>query len=603
MAQTLDNQNKWDLSLLNIDEKTFDPIVYFQPLQAENAQFVNKWQNDTAYLSDPQKLKEALDDLESIESKYDSGGDAGYYFELRSSQEQDSPVIKGFLNKIHEIAVKIENERQFFLINLSKVPSDTQRVFLSSPVLADHKHFLEMLFRDARFILSDKEERLLNITSNPSYGNWVQMTSDLISREEREIPDETGKVSNQPVTQIIKLTNNPQKEVRDKAASAYNDILNKYVDVAEAEMNSIIQHKRSIDEVRGFTRPDESRILSDDMEIETVDTLLNSVVSRYDISRDFYIFKAKLFGFSKLAYHERNLDYGYINKEKYSYAFSVDLVKTVFKNLDKDFLNVYEDYLNSGRFDVFPRKGKVYGAFCSSGHLKQPGYILLNHTDLLTDITTIAHEMGHAINNELIRKSQSAFYFDTPLSTAEVASTFMEDFVLEELEKTASDELKLAILVKRLDEDVSTIMRQVACYKFEQDLHKAFARQGYVVKDEIAKIFQKNMSDYMGEGVSMDPGSENWWVYWSHIRAFFYVYSYASGLLISRSLQHQYKEDHSFMNHIKEFLSAGTSDSPYNIFMKMGIDIKDQKFWLEGLNQVSENLAKAKNLAVKLGKI
>ena len=107
----------------------------------------------------------------------------------------------------------------------------------------------------------------------------------------------------------------------------------------------------------------------------------------------------------------------------------------------------------------------------------------------------------------------------------------------------------------------------------------------------------------MGEGVSMDPGSENWWVYWSHIRAFFYVYSYASGLLISRSLQHKYKEDHSFMNHIKEFLSAGTSDSPYNIFMKMGIDIKDEKFWLDGLNQVSENLSKAKNLAVKLGKI
>ncbi|NMB69598.1 M3 family oligoendopeptidase [candidate division WWE3 bacterium] len=603
MAQTLDNQNKWDLSLLNINEKTFDPLVYFQPLQTENTLFVNKWKDDQTYLSDPYKLKEALDELENIESRYDSGGDAGYYFELRSAQEQDSSVIKGFLNQIHEFAVKIENERQFFLINLSKISPDNQNIFLNSPILKKHKHFLETLFRDARFILSDKEEQLLNITSNSSYGNWVQMTSDLISREEREIPDETGKVSNQPVTQIIKLTNSPNKKVRDQAAKAYNDILKKYVDVAEAEMNSIIQHKRSIDKVRGFTRPDESRIISDDMELATVDTLLDSVVSRYDISKDFYKFKAKLFGFSKLAYHERNLDYGRINKEKYTYEYSVNLVKTVFKNLDAEFMDIYECYLNNGRFDVFPRKGKVFGAFCSSGHLEQPGYILLNHTDLLTDVTTIAHEMGHAINNELIRKSQSAFYFDTPLSTAEVASTFMEDFVLEELEKTASDELKLAILIKRLDEDVSTIMRQVACYKFEQDLHNAFAQQGYVVKDEISKLFQKNMADYMGEGVSMDAGSENWWVYWSHIRSFFYVYSYASGLLISRSLQHKYKEDHSFMNHIKEFLSAGTSDSPYNIFMKMGIDIKDGKFWFDGLNQVSENLSKAKNLATKLGKI
>jgi len=417
------------------------------------------------------------------------------------------------------------------------------------------------------------------------------MTSDLISREERLIPDSSGKATLQPITNIIKLTSDPNKEIRDQAALAYNEILNKYVDVAEAEVNSILQHKRSIDEIRGFTRPDESRILSDDLDVGIVDSLINTVSSRYDISREYYKFKAKLFKTDKLSYHERNLDYGDINKEKYSYSRSVTIVKEVFGKLDSEFLSIYEYYLNNGRFDVFPRKGKTYGAFCSSGHLKQPGYVLLNHTELLTDVTTIAHEMGHAI----------AFYFDTPLSTAEVASTFMEDFVLEHLEHSASDDLKLALMIKRLDEDVSTIMRQVACYRFEQDLHAMCAEEGYVSKDQIGQIFQKNMQDYMGEGVKYDPGSENWWVYWSHIRAFFYVYSYASGLLISKALQQKYKENTQFIAQIKEFLSAGTSDSPYNIFMKMGIDIKDNAFWLKGLSQVENNLSEAKTLAQKMG--
>jgi len=601
MIQKTQDPNIWDLRPLNIEEENFNPDSYFKAIQEENDSFVKKWKNDNSYLSDPDQLLIALTELEKIDEKYDSGGNAGYYFSLRSSQEQDSPVIKGILNKIQDISIKIDNERQFFLINLSKIPPEMQTHFLNSSVLSKYKHFLEVLFRDARYILSDKEERVLNVTSTSSYGNWVQMTSDLISREERLIPDSSGKATLQPITNIIKLTSDPNKEIRDQAALAYNEILNKYVDVAEAEVNSILQHKRSIDEIRGFTRPDESRILSDDLDVGIVDSLINTVSSRYDISREYYKFKAKLFKTDKLSYHERNLDYGDINKEKYSYSRSVTIVKEVFGKLDSEFLSIYEYYLNNGRFDVFPRKGKTYGAFCSSGHLKQPGYVLLNHTELLTDVTTIAHEMGHAINNELTRKKQNAFYFDTPLSTAEVASTFMEDFVLEHLEHSASDDLKLALMIKRLDEDVSTIMRQVACYRFEQDLHAMCAEEGYVSKDQIGQIFQKNMQDYMGEGVKYDPGSENWWVYWSHIRAFFYVYSYASGLLISKALQQKYKENTQFIAQIKEFLSAGTSDSPYNIFMKMGIDIKDNAFWLKGLSQVENNLSEAKTLAQKMG--
>jgi len=348
MIQKTQDPNIWDLRPLNIEEENFNPDSYFKAIQEENDSFVKKWKNDNSYLSDPDQLLIALTELEKIDEKYDSGGNAGYYFSLRSSQEQDSPVIKGILNKIQDISIKIDNERQFFLINLSKIPPEMQTHFLNSSVLSKYKHFLEVLFRDARYILSDKEERVLNVTSTSSYGNWVQMTSDLISREERLIPDSSGKATLQPITNIIKLTSDPNKEIRDQAALAYNEILNKYVDVAEAEVNSILQHKRSIDEIRGFTRPDESRILSDDLDVGIVDSLINTVSSRYDISREYYKFKAKLFKTDKLSYHERNLDYGDINKEKYSYSRSVTIVKEVFGKLDSEFLSIYEYYLNNG---------------------------------------------------------------------------------------------------------------------------------------------------------------------------------------------------------------------------------------------------------------
>ena len=107
----------------------------------------------------------------------------------------------------------------------------------------------------------------------------------------------------------------------------------------------------------------------------------------------------------------------------------------------------------------------------------------------------------------------------------------------------------------------------------------------------------------MGSSVEQSPGSENWWVYWGHIRSFFYVYSYASGLLISKSLQKSVKDDPRFIGKVKDFLSAGLSDSPANIFYNLGVDITDKGFWQKGLGEVETLLRETTALAEKLGKL
>jgi len=155
----------------------------------------------------------------------------------------------------------------------------------------------------------------------------------------------------------------------------------------------------------------------------------------------------------------------------------------------------------------------------------------------------------------------------------------------------------------KLNDDVTTIFRQVACYRFEQALHTSFREKGYLSKDDIGSLFIQNMSAYMGPAVQQSSGSNNWWVYWSHIREFFYVYSYASGLLISKALQHKVKDNPGFIEHVKEFLSAGTSASPRMIFKNMGIDIADNKFWDDGLKEIENLLNETEALANKLGKI
>jgi oligoendopeptidase F len=179
----------------------------------------------------------------------------------------------------------------------------------------------------------------------------------------------------------------------------------------------------------------------------------------------------------------------------------------------------------------------------------------------------------------------------------------MEDFVLQEILRTSDDEARLSVMMMKLNDDVSTIFRQVACYRFEQEFHGAFRQKGYLSKEEIGTLFRNHMEAYMGNSVEQSPGSENWWVYWSHIRYFFYVYSYASGLLISKSLQNSVKSDPRFISKVKDFLSAGSSDSPKNIFLNLGVDIADGKFWDAGLDEVEELLRETTQLARKLGKL
>jgi oligoendopeptidase F len=571
-------------------------------IEQKSYEFINTWKDRVDYLEDPLVLRQALDQYEAWKRQYGTDGDEGYYFWLRTQQDQNNPKLKAKFNKIEEFSRKIENDSQFFHLRIARIKPEDQKRFLDHANLAPYRHFLERIFAESKFHLSEPEEKILNLKSATSYSNWTKMTAGFLSKETRPVIVEDGSRKIKTFVEITGLMNHKSKKVRNSAAKAFNDVLQQNVDVAEAEINSVLANKKIDDEIRNTPRPDALRHLADDIESAIVDALLDSVSRRFAISARYYTLKAMLFKVRKLKYHERNLEFGVVAKH-YPYSRAVALVHRVLGKLDAEFREIFEGFLRNGQIDVYPKKGKDSGAFCIYHLLVQPTYILLNHTGKLHDVLTLAHELGHGINNELIRKKRHALDFGTPTSTAEVASTFLEDFVLEEILRDADEELRLAIMMQKLNDDVSSIFRQVACYRFEQELHTEFRAKGYLSKREIGTLFRKHMTAYMGDSVEQSPGSQNWWVYWSHIRYFFYVYSYASGLLISKSLQNSVKQNPAFIGNVKEFLSAGLSESPKNVFLKLGIDIAERQFWDRGLNQVEKLLNETEQLAEKLGKI
>lgn len=598
-------KTSWDLSPLFKSDT--DPAIERERREVRKAsqQFVKKWGRRTDYLRDPKAMLAALNDYDSFMRRYGFGGKQSIYFDLRSSVDLSNPLLKAHENKAKDLAIETESDLRFFTLNIGAIEPKLQKRFLDSPILSKYRHFLEIEFKHGKYNLSEKEEKILDLASKAAYDNWIRLTGSFLAKIEVEALDENGKKKSLTFTQIAPLTSHPTKKIRDNAAAAVNQITRQLVDIAEAELNSVLENKKTDDLLRKTDRPDAISHLDDDVESKTVDALLDAVSSRYDIPARFYSLLARMLGQKKLAYHERQVNFG-TSKGGYPFDKTVQLVTKTFQQLDPDFAEIFKNYVSNGQVDVYPYKNKRNGAFCAwpdNSLTDCPTYVFLNHANKLDDVLTVAHEFGHAINSEYMRRALNALNFSSPVSVTEVASTFMEDFVLEEVLKDADDELRLSVLTKKIQEEIGSVFTQVAEYRFEQELHNRFRRQGYLSAKEIGELFREKMTACNGPAVEMTADNQNWWIQWNHIRYYFYVYSYVSGLLISKALQKRVRENPKFIAKIKDFLSAGSSLSPREIFLRMGIDINDKNFWKQGLEEIDKELEEITALAKKLGKI
>ncbi len=596
----MNTNTTWDLTPLATNDIDQELTHSLQQSQRKVAEFVKKWSQRQDYLEKPDVLVIALDEYENLMHYHGLNTRASYYYDLRTAQDQLNTDLKGMAASADEQVIDLANQIQFFTLAIAKIPQVKQADFLGFAGLQKYHHFLQQLFKESHHTLTDQEEKILNLTSQPAYQAWVRMTETFLSGKQVKTLAPDGRQKDATLPELLSLSSHQDKKVRDKAAKHIHAIMSEIAPIAVEEMNAILQYKKTTDQLRKFARPDASRHLSDDIDSQVVDQMLNAVEQRYDIAQRFYKLKARLFGLNKLAYHERNLEYGHLDQH-YEYPEAVEVVTTVFRKLDPEFASILESFVANRQIDVYPRPGKSGGAFCAHRLITQPSYVLLNHTDKLRDVLTLAHEMGHAINNELMRQKQNALNFDTPLATAEVASTFMEDFVLQHLAQSADASTQLAINMMKLNDDVSSIFRQVAGYRFEQSLHNEHRRTNYVSQERIGQLFAEQMKKYMGPAVVQSAGSQNWWVYWSHFRHFFYVYSYASGLLISKSLQAMVHQDPSSISKVKELLAAGSSASPLRIFQKLDLSIDQPDFWQQGLSQIENLLHQTEKLADQLG--
>ncbi|MHB1316415.1 MAG: M3 family oligoendopeptidase [Minisyncoccota bacterium] len=589
-TKNINLKTEWDLTLLykSINDSKIDADLDI--IEKAYIVFEKKYKvEETTYMTNDSALHEALLEYEKIN---DLPSHKGYRY-LRMSQDLDSKnqAVRSRFTQLVQRSQKIGNIILFFELNLSKISSANQKVFLKSEKLSPYTYFLKKIFDESKFLLSLPEEKILKLKSLPSHGMWTDAIKKMrgqltVMHKNKIIPVSEAEAL------IRQLPNQTErKELYGKVMDQYESIAS----MSDSELNAIVTNKKINDELRGYEMPYDATILSYENNKKTVLGLVETVTQNFNVSQRFYKIKKKMLGLKKMGYYDRAVSVGK-TKKKITFDIAYETLYSIFNSLNSEFASILERFVKNGQVDVYPKVGKAGGAYCWGDH-KSPTFVFLNHVDNLDSLMTFAHEMGHGIHTEFSKK-QPVFYDGYSTATAEVASTLFEMFVFYDQFEKLSKEEQIIALHDKIQDDVQTIFRQIACFNFELDMHTKIREKGYMSKEELGASMNKHMKSYIGD-VTLDEKDGYFFVAWPHIRNFFYVYSYAFGQLASKALYAKYKEDPMFMEKIKQFLSLGGSMSPEDIFKSIGVDVTKPDFFEKGIKTIEDDIVLLEKLTSK----
>lgn len=582
-------KTSWDFTLLYKNDS--DPQIERDMQEIEHAcKTFEKKYSKKDFISTPSKLFAALKEYDALEVITDAAK-PWWYFALRSDIDSNDTKAAARATHYDQRLTVATNLIQFFSLKIALIPKAKQKEFISHQDLVPYRYMLERLFLGAKHRLSEGEERLSALLTQTSRTMWIEGGQKLLN--ERTI---SWKGKEMPVAEAIAVLADFSMKDRQILNTKINNALRSASGFGEIEINAVVNHKKMLDERRKFAKPYSETVLAYENDDSTVENLVATVSKRFDISHRFYKLHAKLLGVKKITAADRTAKIGSI-KKKFFFSDAAALVKDSFSVIGARYADFLDRFALNGQIDVYPKKGKRGGAYCW-GSGKPYTFVLLNHVDNINSVETLAHEMGHAIHTEL-SKGQPPRYRHYSVATAEVASTFFEAVAGEALEKNLSDRERVVFLHNKIMSDIATVFRQIACFNFELELHEHIRAEGQLSKEAMAKLLAKHLRSYLGDAVTVTDDDGYFFAYWSHIRNFFYVYSYAFGHIVSRALFDNWKADKSYATKIEKFLCAGGSMTPEDIFKSVGIDVRDPKFFLSGLQAIEKDIERLEQMTKK----
>lgn len=470
------------------------------------------------------------------------------------------------------------NERISFFVPelLEKDYSYVEKLIEKNDKLERFKFLLEVIFNEKDHILSKEIEALMSRT-----GNILSIPDNVFSNLNDadlvfgEIKDENGK--NVELTKanyyIYSLSKDRRvrKEAFETLYKKYKELNNTFATI----MNSNLQVTTFLTKTRKYSSPLNLYLDSNKIDENIYYDLIKTVNKNLDKMYKYMKLRKDVLKLDELHMYDMSVKLTEDSEKEYTFEDAKKIVLDALAPLGTNYIKDLENAFNSNWCDVYENRGKHSGAYSWGCYNAHP-YVLLNYQSKYNDVSTLAHEMGHALHRYYSNKNQDYYYSDNAIFVAEIASTVNETLLNLYMLDKENEKMKKSIINELLDDIKNTIYRQTMFAEFELTIHNMSFNGETLNNEKLNNIYYDLIKKYHGENVICDEYIKYEWSRIPHFYTPFYVYQYATGLSIAISIATRiYNGDAEMKDKYLEFLKSGSNDYPTNLVSKMGINISE----------------------------
>ena len=582
---------QWNLNYLLKDDNEFEEKL------AELKKLCDKIASYKGKLGDEQSFKEYYMLQLELENKL---GPVYMYAHLGSDLNKKDMAKAAMLQKVMMMFNNFSIATAFEQPELIQVGKEKVMKFIDdNKEIEEYRFYMEDLFRKQEHVLNYNEEEILS-TVNPALSKGRDLYSALSvadgKPQEIKIDGKKVLVTQGNWTSLVAdaKTEKDRKKIFEALYKYFDDHKTTYATIYEG----ILQANKAYAKVKKFDSILESYLFRNNIPTSVYTTLVD-VASKKNASLKKYIkLRKKYLGLKSYHTYDRFQELAKSDK-KYSFDEAKEIFFKSIEKCPKDFQAKAREVLKEGYVDVYEKSGKRSGAYSSSMANCHP-FILLNYTDTLDDVFTVAHESGHSIHSMYAMESQPTTLQNYTIFVAEIASTFNEHMLLDYL--MASDDLdindKIALLQKAIDSIMSTFYRQTLFGHYELIASQMIEQDKVINYEVLSNIMVDLYKKYYGLDIRKEKVKELVWAYIPHLfYTPFYVYQYATSFAASFALYKNVKEgkEGAFDNYLK-LLKAGGSKYPIDEAKESGIDFTKKETFLAVVERMDDLVTQLEKL-------
>ena len=515
------------------------------------------------------------------------------YAQRLYDQDRNDSTHQAMSQKVYGVWADVAGMISFIEPEILAVPEEQLETFYKElPELESYRGKIAEIQRLRGHSLSAEMEKLLAMTSEMSQ-TPEQVFAVMNSADIRfpEITDENGEKVRLTHGNYVLFLQSADRRVRKEAFEAMYSVYKQFVNTFAGLYNGQVKQQIFFAKARKYDSTLDAALTANNVSVKVYENLLDTVSANMDKLHRYVKLRKKCLGLDELHMYDIYTPMIADAARKVPFEEAKETVLKALAPLGEEYVAKVKEGFENRWIDVYENEGKCTGAYSAGAYGTHP-YVLLNYSETLDDMFTLAHEMGHAMHSFYSNSTQPFTYAEYKLFVAEVASTCNEVLLMEYLLKNTIDKKERTYLLNHyLDSFKGTVYRQTMFAEFEKESNRMAEQGESLTAESLNELYLKLNQKYYGTDIISDEEIAFEWAKIPHFYYNFYVYQYATGFSAAVALARGIlKEGEPAVERYKKFLCGGCSESPLELLKIAGVNLESPKPVQDALDVFGEIL-------------